>query len=92
LNTVRQRWVDWYRHLTNLDVMQVHDIDRINKERLKISQLIINETKQEDQMDEYLSDDSDDNRDTKYNILDVDENEIEEEDENTSIDACNQLD
>jgi hypothetical protein len=45
---VRQRWVDWYRHFTNLDVLQVHDIDNINKERLKISELIINETKQED--------------------------------------------
>lgn len=45
LNTVRQRWVDWYRHLSNLDVLQIHDIDKYKMDRLKISQLIINETK-----------------------------------------------
>lgn len=54
--------------------------------------MIINDTKQEDQQDEYLSDDSDDNRDTKYNILDVDENGIEEEEECAEFDNCNQLD
>jgi hypothetical protein len=45
LNTVRQRWVDWYKHLSNLDVLQIHDIDKYKMDRLKISQLIINETK-----------------------------------------------
>jgi len=48
--------------------------------------MIITEQKNEE---EYLSDDSDENRDTKYNILDADENGIEEEEEGAEFDECN---
>jgi hypothetical protein len=51
--------------------------------------MIITDTKaQVEEFGEYLSEDSDEDRDTKHNILDPEENGIEEEEECAECDDC----
>ena len=79
--------------MCNLDVMQLNEIDSIEKERLKMSQMLIDKLGvPASKYGEDLSEDSDDERDTKYNILDAEDGGIEEEDECAECDDCCQND
>ena len=66
---LKQRWVEWYRHLYHMDFFQLHTEGRTE---LRLQQLVCEEM-------EGVSDDSDEDRDTKFNIFDQTDM-IEEED------------
>jgi len=74
--------------LCNLEVMQLHDIGEIEGERLKMAEMLIDKLGVKNP--EELSEDSDEERDTKYNIMDIEEGggAIEEEDECAEWDEC----
>ena len=75
--------------MCNLEVMQLYEIDCIERDRLKMSQMLIDKLGvPASKYVEDLSEDSDDERDTKYNILDAEDGGIEEEDECAECDDC----
>ena len=98
---MRQRWVEWYRHLYNLELFKLHEIESNNNNstsipracsnpnlstgtKLRLSQMLC------DQLED-LSEDSDSERDTKYNFLDEadvieEEAECAEDDEDDECD------
>eukprot|EP00347_Sterkiella_histriomuscorum_P020273 403338433 len=89
LQIMRQRWVEWYRYMYHVDLFRLHEVQESQVKqvpmdpkgnisfnptnKLRLTQLVC------DQL-EWLSDDSDEGRDSKYNILD-ETDMIEEEDE-----------
>lgn len=81
---MKQRWVEWYRYLHTLDFFKLHDPTQVGQETGNLFASHIppaNVLKNIfcDKLD-YLSEDSDADRDHKYNILD-ESDVIEEEDE-----------
>ena len=69
LQTVRQRWVEWYRHMHNLDLFKLNDIETMQNEKLRMSQMLSSNSAQ----DPDLSEESDEEADTKYNLLDYED-------------------
>jgi|LauGreDrversion4_2_1035121.scaffolds.fasta_scaffold483882_1 hypothetical protein len=70
----------------NLDLFRLHEVGEVEKERLKMSQMLCGRI-----IDVDMSEDSDEERDTRHNLLDAEDgiagNEmIEEEDEGNECD------
>ena len=89
MQTVRQRWVEWYRHLHNLEVFKLHDDLNGAFKRLRISEMLTSNAV----LDSEESEDADGEQ--KYAILQevVDENGvISEEEEGAEYDGEGQAD
>lgn len=74
----------------NLDLFKLHDIETLQNERLKMSQMLCSTRS----ADPDLSEDSDEEADTKYNLLDYEEgggpDMIEEQEEEAECDEIQQ--